>query len=96
MLSLTFCLLFGHVDNGIIEAACDILRAGHTERAGLFIFPPSLTVDFTKSFPLGISDTDVIMATASSFLACHALHAMQVRTEAEALPHRTTSRTYAC
>lgn len=73
------------VDNGIIEAACDILRAGYTERAGLFVFPPSLTVDFIKSFPLGISGTDVIMATASSFLACHALHAMQVRTEAEAL-----------
>ncbi|CAG8055989.1 unnamed protein product [Penicillium olsonii] len=73
------------VDNGIIEAACDILKAGYTERAGLFVFPPSMTVDFIKSFPLGISGTDMIMATASSFLASHASHAMQIRAEAEAL-----------
>ncbi|KAJ5576025.1 Armadillo-like helical [Penicillium sp. DV-2018c] len=73
------------VDNGIIEAACDILKAGYTERAGLFVFPPSMTVDFIKSFPLGISGTDVIMATASSFLASHAGHAMNIRIEAEAL-----------
>ena len=73
------------VDNGIIEAACDILKAGYTERAGLFVFPPSMTVDFIKSFPLGISGTDVIMATASSFLASHASHAMHIRNEAEAL-----------
>ncbi|KAJ5322749.1 Armadillo-like helical [Penicillium brevicompactum] len=73
------------VDNGIIEAACDILRAGYTERAGLFVFPPSMTVDFIKSFPLGISGTDIIMATASSFLSSHASHVMQVRSEAEAL-----------
>jgi hypothetical protein len=73
------------VDNGIIEAACDILKAGYTERAGLFVFPPSMTVDFIKSFPLGISGTDVIMATASSFLASHSSHAMNIRNEAEAL-----------
>lgn len=73
------------VDNSIIEAACDILRAGYTERAGLFVFPPSMTVDFIKSFPLGISGTDVIMATASSFLASHSRHAMNIRGEAEAL-----------
>ncbi|KAJ5319174.1 Armadillo-like helical [Penicillium brevicompactum] len=65
--------------------SCDILRAGYTERAGLFVFPPSMTVDFIKSFPLGISGTDIIMATASSFLSSHASHVMQVRSEAEAL-----------
>lgn len=73
------------VDSSIIEAACDILKAGYTERAGPFVFPPSMTVDFIKSFPLGISGTDVIMATASSFLASHARHAMNIRNEAEAL-----------
>ncbi|KAJ5775408.1 uncharacterized protein N7511_000419 [Penicillium nucicola] len=73
------------VDNSIIEAACDILKAGYTETAGLFVFPPSMTVDFIKSFPLGISGTDVIMATASSFLASHASHAMNIRSEAAAL-----------
>ncbi|KAJ5708602.1 hypothetical protein N7488_008403 [Penicillium malachiteum] len=69
------------VDSGIIDSACDILKAGYTESSGLFVFPPSLTVDFIKSFPLGISGTDVIMATASSFLASHASNAMKIRDE---------------
>ncbi|KAJ5586081.1 Armadillo-like helical [Penicillium hetheringtonii] len=73
------------VDSGIIDSACDILKAGYTESAGLFVFPPHLTVDFFKNFPLGISGTDVIMATASSFLASHASHAGQIRNEAAAL-----------
>lgn len=87
------------VDGGIIEAACEILKAGYTERAGLFVFPPSMTVDFIRSFfvvptamtpdvksvPLSISGTDIIMATASSFLASHASHAMHIRSEAAAL-----------
>ncbi|KAJ5983521.1 hypothetical protein N7481_005620 [Penicillium waksmanii] len=73
------------VDSGIIDSACDILKAGYTESSGLFVFPPSLTVDFIKSFPLGISGTDVIMATASSFLASHASHAAHIRNEAVAL-----------
>lgn len=73
------------VDSGIIDSACDILKAGYTESSGLFVFPPSLTVDFIKSFPLGISGTDVIMATASSFLASHAPHAAHIRDEAVSL-----------
>lgn len=73
------------MDASIIEAACDILRAGYTESSGLFVFPPSMTVDFIKSFPLGISGTDTIMATASSFLASHGAHAMQIRDQAVAL-----------
>jgi hypothetical protein len=70
------------VDSGIIDSACDILKAGYTESSGLFVFPPSLTVDFIKSFPLGISGTDVIMATASSFLASHASHATTILVDA--------------
>ncbi|KAJ5758926.1 hypothetical protein N7520_006082 [Penicillium odoratum] len=70
------------VDSGIIDSACDILKAGYTESSGPFVFPPTLTVDFIKSFPLGISGTDVIMATASSFLASHGSHAMQIRDQA--------------
>ena len=73
------------VDSSIIDSACDILKAGYTESSGLFVFPPSLTVDFIKSFPLGVSGTDVIMGTASSFLASHASHSMQVRDQAVAL-----------
>ncbi|KAJ6160629.1 hypothetical protein N7470_004025 [Penicillium chermesinum] len=73
------------VDSAIIDSACDILKAGYTESTGLFVFPPSLTVDFIRSFPLGISGTDVIMATASSFLASHSSHAMKIREQAAQL-----------
>lgn len=73
------------VDISIIEAACEILRAGYTEKSGPFVFPPSMTVDFIKSFPLGISGTDIIMATASSFLASYGSHSLQIRDEAVAL-----------
>ncbi|KAI2788108.1 hypothetical protein POX_f08495 [Penicillium oxalicum] len=73
------------VDSNMIDAACDILKAGYTETSGLFVFPPSMTVDFIQSFPLGISGTDVIMGTASSFLASHASHFMRIRGEAVAL-----------
>lgn len=70
------------VDMSIVDSACAILKAGYTETSGLFVFPPSLTVDFVKSFPLGTSGMDAIMTTASSFLASHASHSMQVRNEA--------------
>lgn len=73
------------VDSNMIDSACDILKSGYTESSGLFVFPPSMTVDFIKSFPLGISGTDVIMGTASSFLASHASHFMHIRDEAVAL-----------
>lgn len=70
------------VDMSIVDSACAILKAGYTESSGLFVFPPSLTVDFVKSFPLGTSGMDAIMTTASSFLASHASHSMQIRNEA--------------
>lgn len=73
------------VDSEVIDSACDILKAGYTESSGLFVFPPSLTVDFIKNFPLGTSGTDTIMATATSFLASHASHSMQIREQAVAL-----------
>ncbi|KAJ5902796.1 hypothetical protein N7495_003324 [Penicillium taxi] len=73
------------IDSGIIDSACDILKAGYTESSGLFVFSPSLTVDFIKRFPLGISGTNVIMATASSFLASHASHPLQIQEQATEL-----------
>ncbi|KAL3471404.1 armadillo-type protein [Aspergillus californicus] len=72
-------------DAPIIEASCDILKAGYTERTGPFVFPPSLTVDFVKSIPLGTAGADIVMGTASSFLASHSTHPQKVRDEAVAL-----------
>ncbi|KAF3392598.1 Importin beta-like protein [Penicillium rolfsii] len=85
MESLRLLVVGFPVDSNMIDSACDILKSGYTESSGLFVFPPSMTVDFIKSFPLGISGTDVIMGTASSFLASHASHYMHIRDEAVAL-----------
>lgn len=80
-------LLMAHfpLDIIMIEAACDILKAGYTEDAGPYVFPPMLTVDFVKSLPLGSTGADVVMGTASAFLASHSSHPQRIRNEAAAL-----------
>ncbi|KAL2868217.1 putative importin 13 [Aspergillus lucknowensis] len=72
-------------DAAIIEATCDTLKAGFTESAGPYVFPPGMTVDFVKSIPLGTSGTDMVMGTASAFLASHSAHPQKVCDEAVAL-----------
>lgn len=81
-------------DYGIIEAACNILKAGYTEKAGPYVFPPSVTVNFVKSIPLGTivaetvmstSGAEIVMSTASAFLASHSAHAHRIHDEAIAL-----------
>ncbi|RAL14222.1 putative importin 13 [Aspergillus homomorphus CBS 101889] len=73
------------VDVSIIEAACDILKAGYTERTGPYVFPPMMTVNFVKSIPLGSAGTDMVMGTASAFLASHSSHPQRIRDETAAL-----------
>ncbi|PKY06229.1 putative importin 13 [Aspergillus campestris IBT 28561] len=73
------------LDVSIIEAACDILKAGFTERTGPYVFPPMVAVNFVKSIPLGSAGTDMVMATASAFLASHSAHPQKVREETVAL-----------
>ncbi|PYH41718.1 putative importin 13 [Aspergillus saccharolyticus JOP 1030-1] len=73
------------VDVAIIEAACDILKAGYTERTGPYVFPPMMTVNFVKSIPLGSAGTDIVMGTASAFLASHSSHPQRIRDETVAL-----------
>ncbi|KAL4903967.1 hypothetical protein BDW74DRAFT_36426 [Aspergillus multicolor] len=72
-------------DAAIIEAACDVFKAGYTESTGPFVFPPSLTVDFVKSIPLGTHGADMVMGTASAFLASHSAHPQQVGEDAVTL-----------
>ncbi|KAL4806137.1 armadillo-type protein [Aspergillus unguis] len=72
-------------DMSIIEATCDILKAGFTESTGPYVFPPSLTVQFIKSIPLGTTGADTVMGTASAFLASHSTHPQKVGEEAVAL-----------
>ncbi|KAH1286823.1 hypothetical protein KXX11_002356, partial [Aspergillus fumigatus] len=72
-------------DASTIEAACDILKAGFTEKAGPYVFPPMVTVSFVKSIPLGSAGTDMVMGTASAFLASHSAHPEHIREETVAL-----------
>lgn len=73
------------LDISMIEAACDILKAGYTEKTGPYVFPPMLTVNFVKSLPLGSTGADVVMGTASAFLASHSAHPQRIRDEVVAL-----------
>lgn len=73
------------IDVTIIEAACDIMKAGYTERTGPYVFPPAMTVDFVKSIPLGTPGTDMVMGTASAFLASHSAHPERISNEVVAL-----------
>ncbi|KAN0067317.1 armadillo-type protein [Elaphomyces granulatus] len=73
------------VDITIIEGACDILKAGYTEESGPFVFSPITTVDFIKSIPLGSAGADLVMDTASAFLASHSRHPERIHGETEAL-----------
>ncbi|RDH29475.1 importin 13 [Aspergillus welwitschiae] len=73
------------VDVTMIEAACDILKAGYIENTGPYVFPPMVTVNFVKSIPLGSVGTDIVMGTASSFLASHSSHCQRIRDETIAL-----------
>ncbi|KAI5286364.1 hypothetical protein KEM54_006851 [Ascosphaera aggregata] len=67
-------------DGEIIEATCDVLRAGYTEdHPGPYVLSPQVTVDFVKTAAVVSSPRfPVVMATATSFLASHALHHTQV------------------
>ncbi|KAF7591246.1 hypothetical protein BBP40_001807 [Aspergillus hancockii] len=73
------------LDVTIIEAASDILKAGYTENSGPYVFPPMVTVNFVKSIPLGSAGTDMVMGTASAFLASHSAHPQLIREETVAL-----------
>lgn len=72
-------------DITIIEAACNILKAGYTEKAGPYVLPPIVTVNFVKSIPPGNAGADMAMRTASAFLASHTAHPQRIQEETAAL-----------
>lgn len=72
-------------DFAILEAACNILKAGYTEKAGPYVLPPAITVNFIKSIPLGSTGADMVMSTASAFLASHTDHPQSIQEETIAL-----------
>jgi hypothetical protein len=63
------------MDSDIVEAACDVLKAGYTESTpGPFVLPLSVTVDFVTRSHIGTPRVDAVMGTASAFLDSHASH----------------------
>jgi hypothetical protein len=71
------------LDVVIIEDVCEILKAGFTEKTGLYVFDPHTTTTLLASIPLGITGAaDMVMSTASAFLASHKAHPDEIREEA--------------
>lgn len=60
-------------DGDIIEAACDVLRAGYTENhPGPYVLSPEVTVRFVRAANMTTPRFATVMATASAFLASNA------------------------
>lgn len=60
-------------DSDVIEATCQILRAGYKESApGPFVFPPSITEEFVRASQLSTPRLDYILHTAGTLLSRHA------------------------
>ncbi|EGC44920.1 KapN [Histoplasma capsulatum var. duboisii H88] len=73
-------------DGDIIEATCDILKAGYTERTpGPYVLPPQITIRFIKAASVNSPRFPTIMGTASAFLASHSAHPSAVQDEATEL-----------
>lgn len=77
-------------DSDIIEAGCQILRAGFKEREpGLFVFPIQVSVDFVLSSGLGTARLDYVLDTAGVMLASrsHEAETAQMRAASDILSH---------
>ncbi|OKL64202.1 hypothetical protein UA08_00277 [Talaromyces atroroseus] len=74
------------LDHTIIEGICEVLKAGFTETTGPFVFRPAIIAHFLTAIPLGSAGAaDVMMSTASSFLASHQRNPGKVHEEAALL-----------
>ena len=62
----------GSSDSHVMEAACQILRAGYKEIAsGPFVFPPSVTENLVLASNLTTPRLDYILSTAGALLSKH-------------------------
>ena len=63
---------FGSSDSHVMEAACQILRAGYKELSpGPFVFPPSVTKNLVLASNIATPRLDYILSTAGALLAKH-------------------------
>ena len=59
-------------NSDVVEASCQILRAGYKEsKAGLFVFPPKVTVDFVLASNLETARLDYVLDTGGALLGKH-------------------------
>ncbi|OAT03129.1 KapN protein, variant [Blastomyces dermatitidis ER-3] len=73
-------------DGDIIEATCDVLKAGYTEHTpGPYVLPPQVTIRFIKAANVTSPRFPTIMGTASAFLASHSAQPLVVQNEAAEL-----------
>ncbi|PGH03346.1 hypothetical protein AJ80_08706 [Polytolypa hystricis UAMH7299] len=67
-------------DGDMIEATCEVLKAGYTERRpGPYVLPPHVSVQFVKMVNILSAQFPAVMATASAFLASQASRASEVK-----------------
>lgn len=59
-------------DTEVIDTACSILRSGFNEvKPGLFVFPPSITLNFVSSSSLDTARIEHVFDTAGAMLVKH-------------------------
>ncbi|KAK2749846.1 hypothetical protein FQN57_005260 [Myotisia sp. PD_48] len=69
-------------DGEIIEATCDVLKAGYTEKSpGPYVLPTEVTVRFVKATNMSSPRFPTVMASATAFLASHALKPSAIQAE---------------
>ncbi|KAH8702371.1 putative importin 13 [Talaromyces proteolyticus] len=74
------------LDHVIVEDVCEVLKAGFTESIGPFVLKPANIALFLTGIPLGTAGAaDVMMSTASSFLASYQKTPAKVQEEAALL-----------
>ncbi|KAK2879278.1 hypothetical protein FQN49_001024 [Arthroderma sp. PD_2] len=79
-------------DSYLIEATCDVLKAGYTEKhPGPYVLPAQVTVRFVKATNISSPRFSNVMATATAFLASHASHPVAIESEATELTLHTAA-----
>ncbi|KAM5442252.1 member of the karyopherin-beta [Microsporum ferrugineum] len=76
----------------MIEATCDVLKAGYTEKQpGPYVFPSQVTVRFVKATNISSPRFSNVMATATAFLASHASNPGVIEQEVTELTMHTAA-----
>ncbi|KAF3479426.1 uncharacterized protein GIQ15_06402 [Arthroderma uncinatum] len=79
-------------DSYLIEATCDVLKAGYTEKhPGPYVLPSQVTTHFVKATNILSPRFSNVMATATAFLASHASNPLAIEPEVTELTIHTAT-----